>query len=112
VRGRASGGLVVLDFEDRRAFDRWAVRVNESVPGCLDALPMVETPGGGRHVYYRAAGQVPAGAKLAYRQTADGLELAAETRGEGHYVVAPGSPADVHPAGVEYRLVRRGWLGG
>jgi putative DNA primase/helicase len=112
VCGAVSGGLIVLDFEDRRAFDRWAVRVNESVPGCLDSLPMVETPGGGRHVYYRAAGQVPAGAKLAFRRTADGLELAAETRGEGHYVVAPGSPADVHPAGVEYRLVRRGWLGG
>jgi hypothetical protein len=44
--GAASGGLVVLDFEDRRAFDRWAVRVNDTAPGCLDSLPMVETPGG------------------------------------------------------------------
>jgi hypothetical protein len=110
--GAASGGLVVLDFEDRRAFDRWAARVNEVAPGCLDSLPIVETPGGGRHVYYRqAGGPVPAGQKFAYRRTDDGdLELICETRGEGHYVVAPGSPADCHPAGVAYRLVRRGWL--
>jgi putative DNA primase/helicase len=112
VCGAVSGGLVVLDFETRAAFDKWARLVNEKVPGCLDGLPMVETPGGGRHVYYRTGGAVPAGSKLAYRrdlETGD-LELVAETRGEGHYVVAAGSPADVHPAGVEYKLIRKGWL--
>lgn len=112
--GAASGRLVVLDFETRAAFDKWAARVNEAAPGCLDGLPMVETPGGGRHVYYRSpGGAAPAGAKLAYRRDGEGgLELVAETRGEGHYVVAPGSPADVHETGVEYKLIRKGWLGG
>lgn len=112
VCGAVSGGLIVLDFEGRPAFDRWAARVNEAAAGCLDRLPMAETPGGGRHVYVRVPGAVPAGAKLAYRLDPGGPELVAETRGEGHYVIAPGSPADVHPAGKPYKLIRKGWLNG
>jgi putative DNA primase/helicase len=112
--GAVSGGLIVFDFEERPAFDRWARAVNETAPGCLDGLPMAETPGGGRHVWFRTGGPVPAGSKLAQRKRADGdgLECVAETRGEGHYVVCPGSPADVHESGNPYRWLRKGWLGG
>jgi len=106
--GPASGNLVVLDFEAWSAFVRWAELLTECERTHLRRCPVVGTPGGGAHVYARLPEPVR-GAK--YARTADGACLI-ETRGAGHFVVAPGSPAACHPTGRVYELLRVGWLDG
>ena len=91
--GPINGGLEILDFETDAVWREWLERC-PLPPG----LPVVVTPGGGRHVYYRcpvAEGNL----KLARNEAKETL---IETRGDGGYVLAPGSPADCHPSGKEY----------
>ncbi len=106
--GPASGNLVVLDFEAWAAFARWGGLLSESERTHLARCPVVGTPGGGAHVYARLTEPVR-GAR--YARTAGGACLI-ETRGAGHFVVAPGSPAACHRTGRPYALLRAGWLDG
>ncbi len=98
VGGQVSGGLEVIDFEDPAAFVRWRERVDAEAPGLLARLPVVGTPRPGRHVYYRCA-RAEGNQKLA--RAASGPTLV-ERKGEGGYVLAPGSPAACHPTGRTY----------
>lgn len=94
VCGVVSGGLEVLDFDAGELFFPW----RQMVAGIVGKLPVVRTPKG-FHVYYRCD-VISGNAKIAYL---DGRkEAAIETRGEGGFVVAPGSPAAVHPSGKLY----------
>lgn len=98
VCGMVSGGLEVLDFEDDESYQRWEEIIRRDHPEVLEHLPRVRTPGGGVHVYLRTTR--PAGnTKLAI--TAKG-ETLIETRGEGGYVLAPGSPPECHQCRGEY----------
>src|SRR5262245_11011463 len=106
--GPASGNLVVLDFESRAAFDRWAASMTADERRHLAPCPVVLTPSGGVHVYLRLTEAV-SGCRLA--RTACGKCLI-ETRGYGHQVVAPGSPPAAHSSGRPYRLARPGWIDG
>jgi putative DNA primase/helicase len=106
--GPASGNLVVFDFERWDVFARWGELLTLEERERLARCPVVATPSGGAHVYCRLLEPVK-GAK--YARDAEGVCLI-ETRGEGHYVLAPGSPACCHPAGRRYRLLRPGWLDG
>lgn len=100
--GKASGGLEVLDHDGDGFFVRWRALGKAEGLDFIDDLPIVQTgKPWGRHVYYRVA-ECSAGEKLA--QLEDG-QTAIEFRGEGQYVVAPGSPATVHESGNEYRLI-------
>lgn len=86
ILGRISGNLVVRDFDDGRAYDRWAEEYSEYAR----VLPTVKTRRGA-HVYLR----VPATSTLHKTlKFTDG-----ELRYEGSIVVAPPS---VHPEGVRY----------
>jgi Bifunctional DNA primase/polymerase, N-terminal len=101
ICGRVSGGLVVLDFDGPEAWGEFRMAAVRRCPQCLDALdrePRVKTPGGGRHVYLRPD-QVEGNEKLA---RLDGRATFIETRGEGGYVLAPGSPAACHISGRVY----------
>jgi hypothetical protein len=108
--GIATGpsGLVVVDLDTPKpgetAPDRWAALGIGSGAGVLRALARqhdttvtptfaVTTPSGGWHLYYTA----PTGAQL--RNTQDALGWKIDTRAQGGYVVAPGSP--VAPGGYE-----------
>ena len=92
--GRVSGGLEVLDFDAGELYFPW----REMVLPVVGKLPVVKTPKG-FHVYYRC--KVIAGnKKIAYLAGRD--EAAIETRGEGGFVVAPGSPLSVHLSGKSY----------
>jgi putative DNA primase/helicase len=104
--GTASGNLVVFDFERWDVFTRWGGLLTLEEREHLARCPVVATPKGGAHVYCRLLEPVK-GAR--YARDADGVCLI-ETRGEGHYVLAPGSPACCHPNGHRYRLLRPGWL--
>jgi hypothetical protein len=106
--GPASGNLVVLDFEEWGVFARWGGVLAAGERDRLARCPVVRTPAGGAHVYCRLAESLP-GAK--YAKDADG-ECLIETRGDGQFVVAPGSPDSCHPSGRPYQLLRPGWLDG
>lgn len=96
ITGSISGGLLVLDWDDLKAFNTWA----EEHPELVNTKT-VETGGGGRHLYYRI-------------HHADGLTTqpfswrdlhCGEIRSQGGLVVAPPS---IHPgSGRSYR-----WLTG
>lgn len=106
--GRASRNLCVLDFEKWSVFIRWCRLLSEDDRRSLSRSPGVRSPSGGVHIYLRLTESVHG---MKYARTAIG-ECLIETRGEGHQVVAPGSPASCHRTGVPYRLVRPGWLDG
>jgi hypothetical protein len=106
VCGEASGGLEVLDFDEAGLFDTFASVCREQGIGEVVArCHRVTTPSSGAHLYYRLAGPVPPGRTLAARVDAGrqsgGVRI--ETRGEGHYVIAPPSGGRVHPSGRPYQ---------
>lgn len=87
--GVATGasGLVVVDLDCKNGqpgLDEWHKIVAASQEP-LEATTLVETPSGGMHVYYRANG---------HRVTSAAGRLAPgiDTRAEGGYVIAGGSP--------------------
>jgi hypothetical protein len=91
--GQASG-IVVLDVDyDRDGFSTLA-QVQEQ-HGNLPDTATVKTGGGGRHYYFHAAAPIPSRKD----RWGDGVEL----KGDGTYVVLPGS---VHPSGARYTWVR------
>jgi hypothetical protein len=62
--------------------------VEQLAPGLVARLVIVQTPKGGRHLYYRCA-TIAGNQKLAV--SADRTVLI-ETRGEGGYAIIPPSP--------------------
>lgn len=108
--GIATGpsGLVVVDLDTPKSGEpvpqRWATRGINSGAGMLRALAQARgttvtptyaasTPSGGWHLYYTAP------ARSALRNTHDRIGWKIDTRANGGYVVAPGSP--VPPSGYE-----------
>lgn len=85
----AISGVVVIDADDREAL-RWAVEHLPYTPW------QTQTSSRGFHLYYRHPGvRIPNRARL---ETGDG-RLALDVRGDGGYVIGPGS---IHPSGAEY----------
>jgi Bifunctional DNA primase/polymerase, N-terminal len=85
----AVSGVVVIDVDSRPAME-WAVIR-------LPYTPWQSTTGRGYHLYYQHPGaRVPNRARI---ETRDG-RFAMDVRGDGGYVIAPGS---VHVNGTEYR---------
>jgi hypothetical protein len=107
VCGPASGNLVVWDFEDGAVFTRWAQTPAAAL--VLARCPVVVTPSGGRHVYVRLPAGAQPGRPVARNARGD---LLVEVRGDGHQVVAPGSPAKCHRLNKPYLFERAGWLAG
>jgi hypothetical protein len=105
IGGGVSGGLEILDFETKDAFDRWWQIVAGERGLLPNRLPVIKTPGrdpsGGRHVYYRCAA-LSGNTKLAQADDGGKPKTLIETRGEGGYVLAPGCPAACHPTGRLY----------
>src|SRR5262249_13577672 len=97
ICGAVSGGLELIDFDvdADNIFPAWCDLVEVECPGLVGRLSVVRTPRPGYHVRYRVkGGQVPGNDKLASdpRRPAKEQTLI-ETRGEGGYALAPGSPA-------------------
>ena len=90
-----------MDFDDPRMWDPWLAVVEVYYPGLLEHAPVVLTPSGGRHVFYRCD-EIEGNLKLAYQ--ADGT-IGIETRGQGGQAVLPGSPPGTHKSGGTYRLI-------
>ena len=64
----------------------------------------------GRKSSFRADVSEPEPGRVLARDRDGGVLI--EIRGEGHQVVAPGSPSKCHPLNVPYRFERAGWLAG
>ena len=104
--GVISGGLEILDFDDAEVFEPWQNLVTQVYEGITDGMPVVETPTGGFHVYYRAY-QIAGNQKLARRKTPGApIDVRVETRGEGGYVLSPYCHPDCHPARKSYQVIR------
>lgn len=106
ILGSVSKNLEVLDIENKGVSitEEFFKQLGALSPKLAEALVVVETPSGGAHVYFRRVEQVPGGRKLALSK--DGV-LLAETRGQGNYVLAPGSHANAHPTRQLY-VIRQG----
>jgi len=110
ICGAVSGHLEVIDFDEPTLFPQWidALRTAGSIT-LVESLVEVKTPSGGRHIYYRGPGAVGRNQKLACSEKPDpitGKQTLIETRGEGGYVLAPGSPAQCHELCRTYDLIR------
>ena len=110
VWGEISGHGEALDFDAAGLLYApfLALCHDQGMEAVMDSMPLVETPTGGFHLLYRCSGPVSGNQKLSQRQTETGLETLIETRGEGGYTVAPGSPPACHRASRPYRFLRGG----
>lgn len=100
ITGVVSGGLEGIDFDDGSLFAVWYQMV-ESI-ACK--LPIIETPSYGYHIYYRSE-VVSGNLKIAMDPKREKPTLI-ETRGEGGYLLAVGSPGKCHPTGRPYVQVQ------
>ncbi len=96
VCGSVSGGLEVIDFDEPSLFEPW----RQMVIPIVERLPVVETGGGGWHVLY-CCNEIGGNVKIAVDPSRKKQTLI-ETRGEGGYIVAEGSPCSVHLSGLPY----------
>lgn len=103
VCGHASNGLEVIDFDCHEGQPIAEVFTefleDESVRQIVTgyALPVYETPSGGRHIYMRSA---YANGSTVLARWADG-KVMIETRGHGSYVAAWPSPGYTHLSGCD-----------
>ncbi len=114
VCGAVSGNLEVIDIESWDVARAWAEEVQKRGGSELRARCVaVRAPRGGAHVYYRCD-VIEGNQKLAQEWVEFTDEKTGEvkrkpstlieTRGEGGYVIAPGSPAEAHPSGKLYEF--------
>jgi len=106
VCGEVSSGLEVVDIDHNGMVEPWQNRVNELMPGLLDKLVCVKTPKPGLHGYYQCD-EIAGSQKLAQRfdKNDSRAKVLIETKGEGGYVIAPGSPDGCHPTGRVYEFL-------
>lgn len=103
VTGVISGGLEVIDFDipdQNEIFSQWY----HAIEAVAVWLPVVETPNYGFHVWYRCE-EVSPNQVIAYGDTPNKSgqpKALIETRGQGGYIMAPGSSAKCHPTGRPY----------
>ena len=96
VCGAISGGLEVIDFDAGELLEPWLGLVSSIARG----LPIIETPSGGWHVLLRCD-EIGGNNKIAM-DPQRAKQTLIETRGEGGYVVAEGSPCATHATGLPY----------
>lgn len=96
ICGAASGGLLILDFDEPRLYDAWI----KGVGSLADGLPVQRT-GDGFQLAVRCddPGRNDSLAWVPDEEAKTGRRIAIETRGEGGYALLPGSR---HPNGRIY----------
>lgn len=108
--GEISGHLETIDFdkESSAIFPAWCSLVELERPGLVERLSVVRSPRepAGYHARYRCtAAKIPGNETLASDPNKPSNEAGLiETRGEGGYALAPGTPAECHKAGKPYVL--------
>jgi len=118
IGGAISGNLELLDFDVPKEktnqyfgycfFDEWLDQLDVDLVELVHSMPIVRTPGGGIHLYYRCddlEGNKKLASVLNPPDIKPKTETIIETRGEGGYVLAPGCPSECHPTGRTYDLI-------
>ena len=98
VYGAVSGNAEAIDIDDGQLLTRFHMEIERLSSGLIERLTIIKTPRPGYHLIYRCSA-VEGNRKLA--QSIDGATLI-ETRGEGGYALAPGSPGECHETGRSY----------
>mgnify|MGYP001218794323 CR=1 FL=1 len=102
VCGAVSGNLECIDFDEQEVFENLKEKFkNTSVEQIITRLILTKTPHG-YHLVYRAENQIDGNKKLACSETGASL---IETRGEGGFFIAPGSPPECHPDKKTYDII-------
>lgn len=119
VCGAVSGGLELLEFEDRETWNTYQARVEDAglshLLARLEEGYLEDAPRGGVHVLSYTA--EPASTKLArrlklpeeQRDPDDKIATLIETKGEGGFTIVAPSHGGVHPSGRPYVLVQGGF---
>lgn len=122
IQGKVSGNAETIDFDDVELFDPFCEELEKQAPGLLERLVWTRTPRPGYQITYRcrvigrnrglAFGERPARPDdpLTSVYENDQGEFVVryatiETRGEGGYIIAVGSPARVHKNNKPYEFV-------
>lgn len=115
ICGTVSGGLEMLELEGRAVdlvTDLAQLMTDNGLAalwGRLNTGYLEQSPSGGLHWFYRVIdGPARPNTKLARRQTAGVIEVLAETRGEGGFVVVAPSAGTVHPTGLPWLAIAGG----
>jgi putative DNA primase/helicase len=114
ICGAVSGGLELLELEGRATGSTSLSIIAETIRGTeVEELwayltgpdgYLEWTPSGGIHILYRITDHpVPGNSKIARNA---GLEVLAETRGEGGYVVVAPTSGLCHPSGESWELLQ------
>ena len=120
VHGIASGNSELIDIDNADVFGPYCAEVERLAPGLVQRLTIIQTPRPGFHLIYRCdtveGNQVLARTRLLPIFNEDGTpdidpktgeqktetKALVETRGQGGYALAPGSPAECHETGRLY----------
>ena len=115
ITGRISGNLEMLELEGRAVADKMHLQIAEiaTSSGLADVWEKINagyvemTPSGGLHWLYRLESPVAGNLKLARRPGENGgVEVLAETRGEGGFSICAPSTGTTHPSGGAWQLLR------
>jgi len=115
ITGRISGNLEMLELEGRAVADKMHLQIAEiaTSSGLADVWEKINagyvemTPSGGLHWLYRLESPVAGNLKLARRPGENGgVEVLAETRGEGGFSICAPSAGTTHPSGGAWQLLR------
>jgi len=99
-------GWVSGNLDDIGAYRRWYVLMQaQGHKELLDRLVKVGTPRPGVAVLYRVSRSTPIEGNQKLAESTKG-DVLIETRDEGGYFIAPGSPAECHPKRRTYEVKR------
>lgn len=115
ICGAISGNLEMLELEGRAVSAKMHLEIAEIANASnmgelwerINAGYVEITPSGGLHWLYRLTGAVPGNTKLARKPGENGgVDVFAETRGEGGFVITAPSKGQVHPSGGAWEVLR------
>jgi KaiC/GvpD/RAD55 family RecA-like ATPase len=114
ICGAISGNLEMLELEGRAVARKMHLDIAEIAKNSglehlwnkLNSGYVETTPSGGLHWLYRIDGEVPGNTKLARRPGENGgIDVLAETRGEGGFVIVAPTNGSCHPSGGAWTML-------
>jgi len=114
ICGKVSGNLEMLELEGRAVADKMHLELKEMAgnAGLGEIWERINngyveiTPSGGLHWLYRLDGDVPGNTKLARKPGENGgIDVLAETRGEGGFVIVAPTNGTCHPSGGAWTML-------
>lgn len=114
ICGKVSGNLEMIELEGRAVADKLHIEIAEIAKNSgleelwnkINSGYVETTPSGGLHWLYRVNGNAKGNTKLARRPGENGgIEVLAETRGEGGFVIVSPTNGTCHPSGGKWQIL-------